>query len=1159
MANLYEVKRKTSSALPLILILISVFLGNTATSQLVVTSGGTPQQIISSFIGAGLTVSNPVINCGANAYGTFNGSASNLGLSNGLLLTTGTTTVAVGPNNSESAGYCWQTGPMAADPDLTAIEPLAQWDKCVLEFDVIPHCQTMSLRFVFGSEEYPEFVDLGFSDAFGFFISGPAADCTPNGYVDSNVALLPNGATVEIDSINYGNQSCPIDTTGPCTNCSYYVNNCGGSSIQYDAFTTPIVVTLNVCPCATYHWKFIIADAGDCIYDSGVFIDSLYCTNSFSYNVTTTNASCSCDGTAAVNIMTGSPPYSYSWSPSGQTGQTATGLCPGTHTVSVTDLYSCNIPTVQTFTINSVSNLTTAASNSNITCYNQNNGIAIANPANGNGQYTYSWSTTPPQSTQTVSNLAAGTYTVTVTDATGCVTSTTVTVTQPPLLTAAGSTLINVSCYGGNNGSAYVTPGGGTGAYTYTWLPSGGSGATASNLTANSYTVVIADANGCTATTSTTITQPPVLTASGSTITNVSCYNGANGSIRVTPLGGTGPYTYSWTPSGGNGSTASNLSAMIYTAIVTDANGCTVSSTATVTQPPQITASGATIQNVSCANGNNGSVYVTPGGGTGAYTFAWSPSGGNGATASNLTANSYTVTVTDANGCSTTSTATVTQPATVTAAGSTLTNVSCFNGNNGSATVTPGGGTGTYTFQWSPSGGNGATASNLTAGAYTVVVTDANGCSASTSTNITQPAQLTAAVSASTNISCNGGNNGSATVTAGGGSGTYTYAWNTSPVQMTSAAVNLGAGSYTVVVADANGCTQTATVTLTEPTAVMAGATALANISCSTADNGVAAVSASGGTGAFTYQWSPSGGNAATASNLSGGNYTVTVTDNNGCSTTATVAITQTNPVTASAVSSPALCSGASNGSAIVTAGGGSGAGTYTYQWSPSGGNGVTAGNITAGTYTVVVTDANGCTQTATTTVTEPPLLTSSIPTGTNVLCFNQSNGSATANAAGGSGAYTFAWNTSPVQTSSVASNLPAGNYTVLVTDANGCTTSSNITITQPTQLGVTIPTTVDELCNGASTGSAVASANGGSPNYSYQWSPAGGTGASANNLPAGNYTVVITDNNGCTAMETTTITEPPALTLSVNTPNVICISQSATISATATGRHRPV
>jgi hypothetical protein len=600
MVHLYKVRKRVV----FFVIILSVFaIPLNAFSQLQVAGGGLPDSIIAHLVGGGLTVSNVVLNCGADsptaAYGTFNGVSSNLGLPNGVILTTGQAVMAIGPNNLDGQGYC--DGQALADPQLTTIEPSATNDVCILEFDVIPHCSSMQLRFVFGSEEYPEYVNGGFNDAFGFFVTGPGSDCTPGFYNNTNVAVLPSGTPVSIDNINAGFWAgCPLSQTG-CMNCAYYVNNCGCVAppcLQYDGYTNPITVTLNVCPCATYHWKFAIADAGDCAWDSGVMIDYLTCAAPFTYTVSTTNASCSCDGTASVNISSGTPPYTYSWLPSGQTGATATGLCAGTNTVSVTDAEGCSIPVIQTFNIGSISNLITATAQTNVTCFGQNNGIANVNAAGGNAPYTYSWSTTPVQTSQTATGLTAGSYTVTVTDAVNCSSIQIVTITQPSVLTSTGSTLSDVSCFSGNNGSATVNPGGGTAPYVYLWSPSGGNAITANNLSAGTYTVTVTDSHGCTITSTAVITQPSVLTAAGSTLTDVSCFSGNNGSATVNPGGGTAPYAFLWSPSGGNAITANNLAAGNYTVTVTDSHGCTITSTAVITQPSVLTAAGSTLTDV---------------------------------------------------------------------------------------------------------------------------------------------------------------------------------------------------------------------------------------------------------------------------------------------------------------------------------------------------------------------------------------------------------------------------------------------------------------------------------------------------------------------------------------------------------------------------------
>ncbi len=450
----------------------------------------------------------------------------------------------------------------------------------------------------------------------------------------------------------------------------------------------------------------------------------------------------------------------------------------------------------------------------NATCGN-NNGTATATPTFCAGPYTYLWSPTG-KTTQTITGLSAGTYTVTIGVTSACLTvKDSVIVTNSAGFTVTPAVTAEDKCNGGATGSGNVTVVGGTPAYTYNWAPSGQTTAAKTGLTAGTYTVNVKDATGCSGTAAITITQPTALTASTTTIP-VKCNGGATGGSTVTAGGGTPAYTYSWAPSGGTSATATNLTAGTYTVTVKDANGCSITATAIITQPTALTASTTTIP-VKCNGGATGGSTVTAGGGTPAYTYSWAPSGGTSATATNLTAGTYTITVTDANGCTQTATAVITQPTPLTLS-TTVVNVKCSGGATGSITATAGGGTPAYTYAWAPSGGTNAIASNLTAGTYTVTLKDANGCTLTASATITQPTPLTLSTTV-VNVKCNGGATGSATATAGGGTPAYTYAW--APSGGTNAlASNLTAGTYTVTLTDANGCTQTATAIITQPTAL---------------------------------------------------------------------------------------------------------------------------------------------------------------------------------------------------------------------------------------------------------------------------------------------------------------------------------------------------
>ncbi|HEU4717250.1 MAG TPA: choice-of-anchor L domain-containing protein [Bacteroidia bacterium] len=866
--------------LVLLFLLAGLMINLPMKAQLTVNTSVTANQLISSLLGGGLNVSNVTLNCAPGAYGTFsNGNTTNIGINNGIMLTTGQAANAIGPNNSASAGTC--NGTSGADPQLTALEPLATEDPCILEFDMVPTCNNLQISFVFGSEEYPEFVNSGYNDAFGFFITGPGPACQAGYYNNTNVATLPNNTTiVTIDNVNNVNNS------------AYYVDNTSGTTIQYDGFTTILTRNVTLCPCQTYHFKLAIADAGDCYYDSGVFVDFMQCSTALAATSSFTPVSgCSaCDGTATATASGGNPPYNYSWSPTGGTSATATGLCPGTYTCTITDQGGCTQPQTVTVTIPASGGVTATSTQTNVTCSGGNNGTATVTPANGSGNYSYSWAPSGGTSA-TATGLGPGTYTCTITDiTTGCNTTQSFTITQPaPLSTSISGT--DVTCNGGTNGSATTTPSGGSPGYTYSWAPSGGTGATANGLSAGSYTVTVSDANGCTTTQSVALTEPTALTVSV-TSTAASCSMNT-GTATASPSGGTPGYTYSWAPSGGTSATASNLAGGSYTVTVTDANGCTTTQPIAVAQTTAL-ASTTAATDVACFGGTTGSATVTPTAGNPPYTYSWS-SGGTSAVETGLGAGTYTVDISDNGGCTGTETITITQPTQLNATISS-TDVACNGGTTGSATTSPSGGTPGYTYSWAPSGGSNASASGLSAGSYTVTITDANGCTTTQNATVTQPPALTS-TSSSTNVLCNGASTGSASVNASGGTGTYTYSWTPSGGTGASAA-NLAAGSYTCNITDANGCTASQSFTITQPSA----------LSVSTSPSAVCAgitttVSAtpSGGTGPYSYSWSNgSTSSSFTVSPVASTSYSVTITDANNCTTTGVDAVTVNSSPTAS-------------------------------------------------------------------------------------------------------------------------------------------------------------------------------------------------------------------------------------------------------------------
>ncbi|MBL8001371.1 MAG: choice-of-anchor L domain-containing protein [Flavobacteriales bacterium] len=871
-----------------------------------------------------------------------------------------------------------------------------------------------------------------------------------------------------------------------------------------------------------------------------------------------------CAGDSVQYTVTGGA--SYAWSPAATVSSptsAVTWVHPSTntnYTVTITEGTCSRTVTRQV----RVSHLSLTGNVTQPLCNASANGAIDLGHTGGFPPYTYAW--TGPNgftaSTQDITGLAPGTYTVVVNDA-ACTRTQSFNVIAPAVLGVTTTPSIlpfgqNIACNGGSTGSIATTITGGVAPYTAAWSgPNGFTSASPSlsGLAAGPYDLLVTDVNGCTVTSSVTLTQPQPMSASISATTPVLCFGDGLGGASATITGGIPPYTYAWgtTPSQST-PTATGLAAGTYPVTITDGYGCTASATAVVAGPtaPLGTALNSTTQ-VLCFGNSTGSASITVSGGTPDYTTTWNTSPAQtGTNATGLPAGTWTATVTDANGCSTTRDVIITQPvATLAASVSLQADVACFGGSTGSATVSASGGTGPYTYGWSTiPAQNTATATGLSAGTWTCTVSDLNNCSTAVTATISQPAStLSTTIAAQMDVACHGSSTGSASITANGGTAPYTFAWNTTPVQSSATALNLSAGTWTCSVTDANGCSTTHSVTITQPAAPLSTSlSAQTNVSCSGGTNGAATILATGGSSPYTYSWNTNPvQNAATASGLSAGTWTCTVTDANGCSAQRTVTITEPVSALAAAIGTTTnvACHGEQSGSISVVVSGGTAPYSQAWNTTPAQ-NGTTANGLPAGAWTCTVTDANGCVTSASASINQPTAaLSAAITAQTNVLIFGQSTGSATVAANAGTAPYTYAWSTSPVQTTATASGLAAGGYLVVVTDANGCSTTATVAITQPgSALAAAIGSQVNVACHGDATGSATASASGGVAPYSFLWNttPAQ-NGATATGLPAGTWTVTVTDANGAVSTGSVNITEPVAplaATLSAQT-NVSC------------------
>ncbi|MGZ3863797.1 MAG: choice-of-anchor L domain-containing protein [Bacteroidia bacterium] len=937
-------------------------------SQLNVIVDSSANNLAQAIMGSGVTVSNASLSCNGLAVGTFNYSGSTLGVTNGIILTSGHAADA-----SLNAQIVSQLGPSqyngVTDPDLTTITSGTMNDVCYVTFDFVPLCNQVSITYEFGSSEYDGFQCAGFNDAFGIFLSGP----NPGGgtYTSVDMATLPNGTPVTIDNVNNGGGSC----TGP-NNPTYFIDNSVGTDVVYYGLTTAITSVKAVVPCSTYHMKIAICDISDEAYDSGVFIqgNSVSCPTAPTVTVATSPSNCSGStgsATATVTNYTGTP--TYTWSPGGANTATISNLPPGTYTCTVGLTLSCgNITQSVTATVGQTgSTLSLTTSTVSPSCNNGTNGSATVNISGGVAPFTTTWNTTPAQNTTTAIDLTAGSsYIVTVSDNAGCVQTATAVIANPAPIVATTTTTTS-QCSASNGSATAIVSSGGTAPYSYTWATTPPQNTqTASNIGPGTYSVTVADMNGCTTTTVATVVSVAGTFSINTSAVNPSCSGGTNGTATANPAGGTGPFTYSWntTPSQST-STATNLPAGTYVATITDNSGCAATASVTLNDPAPIVAT-ATSTPSTCAGSNGTATGSVVSGGTAPYSYLWiSTPAQNTQTATGLAPGTYSVFITDANNCVGSTTITVgLQGGTWIASANTPTNVACFGGNNGAASVSianPGANAFTYSWNTSPTQAT-QNATNVPAGNYTCTITDANGCSQTTTVTITQPTALTATVqSAPTTCTAS---IGTATVTGAGGTAPYTYSWNTSPVQATSVANNLGAGSYIATVTDANTCTVTVVTSVSTKVNTLTVSATSHDAKCLALNGGVTINSVGGGQPPYTYLWSSIPAQTTQSlNNVGPGIYNLGVTDAYGCTNQFSETVGNTLGLPVSASAGFETCHD-SSGTATAAA---NGTAPYSYVWSTKPVQTTkTATGLTSGTYWVKITDANGCVDSTTAIVT---------------------------------------------------------------------------------------------------------------------------------------------------------------------------------------------
>ncbi len=760
-------------------------------------------------------------------------------------------------------------------------------------------------------------------------------------------------------------------------------------------------------------------------------------------------------GSAFVEIEGGTAPHLIQWDAQsgGSTTTEAENLIAGTYTVEVSDLNGClTLADIEVF---EPEGMETTTSQTDLNCFDSNDGTATVTVSGGNAPYSYQWSNN--DTTQTATNLAAQAYSVVVTDQTGCTFSDNVGINAPAPI-AITLSANDALCFGQPSGSIQSQVTGGTMPYTYQW-DNGASTPDAPGVAAGDYCLTVVDANDCVATECITVGEASEIVLSTQTA-NAGCNGGSEGTIDLTTSGGTSPYSFLWS----TGETTEDISGLTfgnYTVEVTDANGCVANLNVPISESDAISIDFQPI-NVLCFGDNTGAIDLTIGGGVGLFQFNWTGPNGfssNDEDPSNLIAGTYNVVAEDQDGCLATIDVLITEPATAVAVQVDTPDLICFGANNGTALATGSGGTGAITYEWE-NGQSGAVLSNVAVGTYTVIATDENGCTNSASTIIQDEGQLQVALSQNPS-SCHDGTDGEALISGVSLNGIsidmndVQIDWN--PVSGTDPLLpNLTGGeTYSVVITDLLGCTAAASITIGNPTEIGALVTDIDDISCFAGSDGTATVNGNGGNPPYSYAWDANANNQqqATASNLSIGTYTVTVSDANNCSTTIQAELIQPSPIQASFQNQTVSCFGESDGQSIVAASGGTQ--PYTYEWA-NGNIGGQATGLVAGFIEVIINDGNGCVQIDSTEIIQPEEPVTADFIIEDVSCPGMQDGSINIEALGGSPPYLYSTDGINFFGNPNLIALTPGFYDITIQDSEGCLFNMpDILVDEPEQFEV--------------------------------------------------------------------------------------------------------
>ncbi len=829
------------------------------------------------------------------------------------------------------------------------------------------------------------------------------------------------------------------------------------------------------------------------------------------------------NGSAMAITLGGTPPYNYLWS-NNETGETAVNLPSGESFVTITDANECE--TVTSVMISEPTELAIVEFGSeDVLCRGEATGIAIAAATGGVEPYTFAWSNMAD--TESVSDLEAGDYELTITDSNNCIVVNSFTIEQPDMGIEISASSSNVSIVGAMDGSAEAEAIGGAGEITFAWSGPGDFTAVTpiiSNLGPGTYCVIATDSNNCSKETCIEVAGGAIPNCGSFgielSIEEVSCSGFNNGAIEVSVINGEEPFMFTWSdPSLPDTDIQQNLLPGEYSVTVTDAVGCVTTSTAIIISPSPVEVE-IEVQPISSPGAADAILTAVGSGGVGSYGAIWEENT-DGLEFGPVGPGEYCVVLFDANGCEDEACITI-EDAILDCSGFEAElvlsrNVTCFGDEDGELIVNILSGAEPITYAWSGGLPGTRVQSNLPTGTYAVTVTDANNCEYVDEAEITGPdSELTIALSA-TNVTAMGGQDGTASVVASGGDSNeeYTYIWNDGAGQTTATASGLAAGEYCVTVGSGS-CSAVDCIEVAPFLDICAEFTveeSVTDASCFGACDGTVDLITMGGQAPFDFAWSD--GQQGFSIETCAGPGAVTITDANGCQAIINFIVDEPAEIDLFASATDATNATTNDGTANAIAFGGTT--PFTYEWSNEE-SGSDISDLAPGEYTVTATDASGCFTTASVVVGVMDDICDGFSATfevQNVSCFGEEDGVITVDAQGGSGTYFYDYSIG-TSLGATQGNVGVGDFIITVTDANDCEIVLQGAVTEPEELIINVLEVNNTSDDIAADGSITIGIDGGSEPYEIDWSVAFGNVTEVSALTPGTYTVTVTDDNGC-------------------------------------------